>query len=93
MKKEKKKKERDRKRGKEEKKPERRPFDRDQDLKANQFDDAQRSQTPEDILQHCPAHDARRHQTWPEGAELQVQFQGGRHYNDPENTVGFVMAT
>lgn len=41
-KKEKKKKEKDKRKGKEEKQPERRPFDRDEDLKVNRFDDAQR---------------------------------------------------
>ena len=41
-KKEKKKKEKEKKKKEKEKKPERRPFDRDLDLKVNQFDDAMR---------------------------------------------------
>jgi ribonuclease HI len=49
------------------------------------------SQTPEHVLQHCPAHDVLRRQTWPEGTELRVQLWGGRH--DLERTVGFIMAT
>ena len=48
-------------------------------------------QTPQHILQNCPAHDALRRQTWPGGAELQVQLWGNRH--DLEKTVGFIMAT
>ena len=48
-------------------------------------------QTPEHILQHCPAHHALRQQTWPEGAGLQVQLWGSRQ--DLERTAEFVVAT
>ena len=48
-------------------------------------------QTPEHILQYCPAHQALRKHTWPDGAELQVKLWGSRP--DLERTVDFVMAT
>ena len=48
-------------------------------------------QTPEHILQNCPAHEALRRQTWPQGAELQEQLWGSRR--DLEKTVGYAVAT
>ena len=46
------------------------------------------TQTPAHILQNCPAHNALRRQTWPEGAELQDKLWGCRE--DLEKTVDFV---